>query len=151
MTVILCHAQKKQESQKRKSQITTAFLPINTELKLMKRTRTNVWQKPNIPQRVIKVASPRLIHLVDQRNTACRNTLWFTLTEKDHLGGWSPEKDCCLWLTFRQPVRKPSSESSDSLRQLKIQKKDERFDWSIDRVAVGKCVMWLAVKTCGEI
>ena len=24
---------------------------------------------------------------------------------------WSPEKDCCLWLTFRQPVRQPSSES----------------------------------------
>ena len=39
-----------------------------------------------------------------------------TLIEKDHLGDWSPEKDYCLWLTFRQPVRKPSSESlSDSL------------------------------------
>ena len=33
-----------------------------------------------------------------------------TLIEKGHLGAWSPEKDCCLWLTFRQPVRKPSSE-----------------------------------------
>ena len=43
-----------------------------------------------------------------------------TLIEKDHLGDWSPEKDCCLRLTFRQPVRKPSSESSDSLSQLKI-------------------------------
>ena len=30
------------------------------------------------------------------------------LIENDHLGHWSPEKDC-LWLTFRQPVRKPSS------------------------------------------
>ena len=36
-----------------------------------------------------------------------------TLNEIDHLGDWSPEKDCCLWLTFWQPVRKPSSESSD--------------------------------------
>ena len=24
------------------------------------------------------------------------------MTEKDHLGDWSPEKDCCLWLTFQQ-------------------------------------------------
>ena len=45
------------------------------------------------------------------------------LIEKDHLGDRSPEKDCCLWLTFRQPVQKPSSESSDSLSQLKIQQK----------------------------
>ena len=37
-----------------------------------------------------------------------------TWIEKNHLGDWSPEKDCCLWLTFRQPARKPSSESSDS-------------------------------------
>ena len=36
---------------------------------------------------------------------------WSTLIEKDHLGDWSPEKDCCLWLTFQQPVQKPSSES----------------------------------------
>ena len=42
--------------------------------------------------------------------------------EKDHLGNWSPEKNCCLRLTFRQPVRKLSSKSSDSLSQLKIQK-----------------------------
>ena len=35
----------------------------------------------------------------------------FTLIEKDHLGDRSPEKDCCYWLTFRQPVRKPSSET----------------------------------------
>ena len=33
------------------------------------------------------------------------------MIEKDHLGDWSPEKDCCLRLTFRQPVRKLSSES----------------------------------------
>ena len=44
------------------------------------------------------------------------------LIEKDHLGDRSPEKDCCCWLTFRQPVLKPSSESSGSVSQLKIQK-----------------------------
>ena len=43
------------------------------------------------------------------------------LIEKDHLGDWNPEKDCCLRLPFQQPVQKPSSESSDSLSQLKIQ------------------------------
>ena len=46
----------------------------------------------------------------------------YILIEKDHLDDWSPEKDCCLRLTFRQPERKPSSESSDGLSQLKIQK-----------------------------
>ena len=25
---------------------------------------------------------------------------WHTLIEKDHLGYWSPEKYCCLWLTL---------------------------------------------------
>ena len=34
-----------------------------------------------------------------------------TLIEKDYLGDLSPEKDCCWWLMFRQPVQKPSSES----------------------------------------
>ena len=33
-----------------------------------------------------------------------------TLIEKDHLGDWSPERDCCLRLTFQQPVRTPSSQ-----------------------------------------
>ena len=33
----------------------------------------------------------------------------------------------------------------------KFKNPGERFDWSVDRLAVGKCVMWLAVKTCGEI
>ena len=28
-----------------------------------------------------------------------------TFIEKDHLGNWSPEKDCSWRLTFRQPVR----------------------------------------------
>ena len=27
------------------------------------------------------------------------------------MGDWSPDKDCCLGLMFRQSVRKPSSES----------------------------------------
>jgi len=45
----------------------------------------------------------------------------YTLIEKDHPGDRSPEKDCCWRLTFRQPVRKPSSESFESLSQLKIQ------------------------------
>ena len=52
--------------------------------------------------------------------------MWDSLIEKDHLGYWSPEKDCCYWLTFRQPVWKPSSESSSessgSVSQLKILK-----------------------------
>ena len=33
----------------------------------------------------------------------------------------------------------------------KFKNPGERFDRSIDRVAVGKQVMWLAVKTCAEI
>ena len=33
----------------------------------------------------------------------------------------------------------------------KFKNPGERFDWSVDRVAVGKCVVWLAVKTCAEI
>ena len=32
----------------------------------------------------------------------------------------------------------------------KFKNPGERFDWSVDRVAVGKCVMWLAVKTCAN-
>ena len=35
----------------------------------------------------------------------------FTLIENYHLGDWSPEKDCCWRLTFRQPVQNPSSEA----------------------------------------
>ena len=38
------------------------------------------------------------------------------LIENDHLGDWSAEKDCGWRLSFRQPVRKPSSESSDSFQ-----------------------------------
>jgi len=43
-------------------------------------------------------------------------------SEKDHLGDRSPEKDRRQRPTPRQPVRKPSSESSGSVSQLKIQK-----------------------------
>ena len=44
----------------------------------------------------------------------CLTKVKYTLIEKDHLGDWSFEKDRCLRLTFRQLVRKPSSESSHS-------------------------------------
>jgi len=63
------------------------------------------------------------------------NSFLCTLIENDHLGEWSPEKDCCLRLTFRQPVRKPSEPSESRVNPC------ERFDWSIDRAAVGKAVM----------
>ena len=43
-------------------------------------------------------------------------------------------------------MQKPSSESSGSVSR-KFKNPGERFDWSVDRVAVGKCVMRLAVKT----
>ena len=33
----------------------------------------------------------------------------------------------------------------------KFKNPGERFDWSIDRVAVGKWMMWLAVKTRGKV
>ena len=34
------------------------------------------------------------------------------MIENDFLGDWGPEKDCCWQLMFRQPVQKPSLESS---------------------------------------
>ena len=37
------------------------------------------------------------------------------------------------------------------LGSWKFKNLGERFDWPIDTVAVGKYVMWLAVKTCAEI
>ena len=40
----------------------------------------------------------------------------YALIENDHLGDCSPEKDCCWLLTFRQPVQKPSSDSSLTLK-----------------------------------
>ena len=36
-----------------------------------------------------------------------------TLIENDHLGEWSPEKNCFWRLTFRHPLRKPSSVKSE--------------------------------------
>ena len=62
----------------------------------------------------------------------CITILKYTSIEKDRLGDWSPEKDCCYWLTFRQPVRKPSSESSGSVSQLKIQKQKFGFIKRVD-------------------
>ena len=35
--------------------------------------------------------------------------------------------------------------------QRKFKNSGERFDWSTDRVAFGKPVMWLAVKTCAAV
>ena len=32
------------------------------------------------------------------------------LIENDHLGDWSPEKDCCWRMRFRQPMRKLQSQ-----------------------------------------
>ena len=43
-------------------------------------------------------------------------------------------------------MQKPSSESSDSLSQLKIKNPGERFDLSIVRVAVGKLTNHLTLK-----
>ena len=37
------------------------------------------------------------------------------------------------------------------LVRWKFKNPGERFDWSLDWLAVGKCVMWLAVKSCAEI
>ena len=43
-----------------------------------------------------------------------------TWIEKDHLGDWSPEKECCLRLTFQRHVRKPSQspDSEDGFRTV---------------------------------
>ena len=53
-----------------------------------------------------------------RRNLNCINRYFeqtmSSLIEKGHLVDWSAPMDCCLRLTFRQPVRKPWSESSDS-------------------------------------
>ena len=47
---------------------------------------------------------------------------------------------------------KSSSESSDSLLvSSKYKNPGERFDWSTDRVAIGKREMRLGVKTCAEV
>ena len=66
------------------------------------------------------------------------------LVENDLLDDWSPEKDCCGRLTFRQPVRKLSHLQS----QVENSKnRGERIHWTIDRVTVGKHVMCLVEKT----
>ena len=48
--------------------------------------------------------------------SAFLNKTWFEarsniLIETDRPGGWSPENDCCWRVAFRQPLRKPSSQS----------------------------------------
>ena len=42
-----------------------------------------------------------------------RNSKFLPWLKKKHLGDWSSEKDCCLQITFRQPVRKPLSLDSE--------------------------------------
>ena len=77
--------------------------------------------------------------------------LWCTLIEIDHLSDWSPEKRTIVsdWRFDNQCESLLNSESSFS--QLKIQKPWWAI-WLVNRwVAVGKPVMWLAVKTNGEI
>ena len=53
-----------------------------------------------------------------RRNLNCINRYFektiSTLIEKGHLVDWSASMDCCLRLTFWQPVRKPWSDPSDS-------------------------------------
>ena len=45
-----------------------------------------------------------------------------SLIENDHLGDWSPEKDCCWQLTFQQPLGKPSSfDSKDGFCTLVVE------------------------------
>ena len=55
-----------------------------------------------------------------------------TFIEKDHLGDWNPEKDCCQRLTFRQPVRKRSSESSVVLVENSKTLVSDRLRLSLD-------------------
>ena len=52
------------------------------------------------PQGILKSVYKTVWRILSQYNIV-------TLIKKDHLGDWSPEKDCCLRLTFQQPVRKP--------------------------------------------
>ena len=51
-------------------------------------------------------------------STSKLSVYYFMLIENDHLCDWSPEKDCFWRLTFRQPVRKPSSESTLNTAQV---------------------------------
>ena len=58
------------------------------------------------------------------------------MIDKDYLADWNPEKDYYLHNPCGSHLQ-----LRDSLSQLKIQNPGEQFDWSIDRVAVGKRVM----------
>ena len=95
--------------------------------------------------------------------TCVRQQIWVLLRQKmvlhnyhcfdwnAHLCDWSPEKDCCWWLMFRQPVRIHYQRQMIVLVSWKFKNPGGGFDWSSDRVAVDECVMWLVVKTCAEI
>ena len=72
-----------------------------------------------------------------------------TLIEKDHLGAWG-RTVVCDW-HFDNLCGGHLQSQVIVLVSWKFKNPGERFDWSIDRVAVGKCVMWLAVKTCAEM
>ena len=50
------------------------------------------------------------------------NRVRSTLNENDHLGDRNSGKDYCWLLTFRQPVRKPSSESRDRFKSAENSK-----------------------------
>ena len=65
------------------------------------------------------------------------------MIEKDHLGDWSPEKDNLCGSHLQSQVIVVVS--------LKFKNPGERFDWSIDRVAVGKCVNVIGCEgVCGD-
>ena len=66
---------------------------------------------------------------------------------KDHVGDWSPEKDCCWRLTFRQPVQKPSSELSDSLEYFEREFFFEFFTFSYEVVGKRYITVWKKLKT----
>ena len=56
----------------------------------------------------IEQANYIYVYMQGLEETECKGIVTFitlqTLIEKDHLGDWSHEMDCCLWLTFQQPV-----------------------------------------------
>ena len=63
------------------------------------------------------------------------------------MGDWSTEKDCCWRLTFRQPVQKPSSESSNSLEYFERELFFEFFTFSYEVVGKRYITVWKKLKT----
>ena len=57
---------------------------------------------------VSAVYKKKLLYAVKLQTCNC--IIFQGLIDNDHLGDWSPEKDNCWRLTFRQPVRKLSSD-----------------------------------------